>query len=100
MQMLLAEKLALTFVDDAHAFVAGFGKILVQIVTAPVARMARAIMAPIDRIANACDVAGILPDRGTKTRIIQFSSRKHASSSSQRPSRRCLFPFRSLNHLT
>jgi hypothetical protein len=38
-----------SFVDDAAALVWGTGRILVNLV-----------MAPIDRIANACDVAGVL----------------------------------------
>jgi hypothetical protein len=40
------------FVGDASALVNGFGRIVTHMV-----------MAPIERIANACDVAGILPGR-------------------------------------
>jgi hypothetical protein len=101
MQMLLAEKLALTFVDDAYAFASGFGKILVQLVTAPIQRMVQAVMAPVERIARACDVAGVLSDRRAKANFARFHARRHAPTSSRRASsRRCLFPFRSLNDLT
>ncbi len=51
MQTLIVQ-VATTFVGDAAALVNGFGRIVTHIV-----------MAPIERIANACDVAGILPKR-------------------------------------
>jgi len=70
MQTVVVEKLALTFISDAYALMAGAGEILVGIVTAP-----------IERIARACDVGGVL------------SSRKRS-----RP--RCPFWFSSLKHLT
>jgi hypothetical protein len=96
MQMVLVENLALTFIGDAHAMAAGFGKILVKLVRAPI----KAVTAPIERMARACDVAGVLPDPRTKTSFTQFRSRRRAPISRPASSRRCLFPFRSLNHLT
>ena len=85
MQMVLVEKLPLTFVGDAHALAAGFGEILVKIVTAPIERMVQTVTAPIERIAAACDVAGV-----------------HAKRLAER--RKCslgrLNPFRGLRHLT
>jgi hypothetical protein len=51
MQTLIVQ-VATDFVGDATALVNGFGRIVTHIV-----------MAPIERIANACDVAGILPKR-------------------------------------
>ena len=51
MQTLMIQ-ITTTFVDDAAALVNGFSRIVTHIV-----------MAPIDRIANASDVAGILPKR-------------------------------------
>jgi hypothetical protein len=55
----------------------------------------------IEQIAAACDVAGVLPERGAKANLVQFRSRKDMQTSSRQSSRRwCLFPFRSLNHLT
>jgi hypothetical protein len=97
MQLLLVENLALTFAADAHALVTGFGKALLKIVTSPVGM----ITARIDRIAMACDVAGVLADRRAKASVVQFRSRKHTPTSSQPSSSRwCLFPFSSMNHLT
>jgi hypothetical protein len=51
MQTLIVQ-IATTFVDDAAALVNGFGRIVTHIV-----------MTPIERIANACDVAGVLQMR-------------------------------------
>jgi hypothetical protein len=97
MQMIIVENLALTFVGDARALAAGIGRILVKLVKTQI----EVITAPIERIAQACDVAGVLPDRRAKAGIIQFRSRQHMPTSSRRSSQRwCLFPFRSMNHLT
>jgi hypothetical protein len=51
MQTLIVQ-VATTFVGDATALVNGFGRIVTHIV-----------MGPIERIANACDVAGVLQMR-------------------------------------
>ena len=48
----LVSQLTTSFVDDAIELVKGFGKIIVHIATAP-----------IERIANACDVGGVLARR-------------------------------------
>lgn len=85
MQMVLVEQLALTFVGDAHALAAGFGKILVKIVTAPLKRIVQTVMAPVERIATACDVAGVYAKR-------QAARRRHALGR--------LNPFKGLRHLT
>jgi hypothetical protein len=53
MQTIVTE-IAKTFVDDATAFMRGCGRMIIQIP-----------MAPIDRLANACDVAGVLQPRRT-----------------------------------
>jgi hypothetical protein len=73
MQMLLVENIALTFISDAHALATGFVKVLVRFVTTP-----------IERIARACDVAGVLSYR----------------SATRRTSRGCPFSFRRLRDLT
>ncbi len=44
-----------TFIGDAVAIVNGFGRILTHLV-----------MAPVERIAKACDVAGILSERAAR----------------------------------
>lgn len=51
----LPVQIATTFVSDAFAFVNGFARIATHIV-----------MAPVERIAKACDVAGILHERAQR----------------------------------
>jgi hypothetical protein len=62
----LAFEIATTFVDDAVALIRGFGRIIVQI-----------LMSPIDRLANACDVAGVLSSRRL-SRAIKWQARNGA----------------------
>ena len=74
MQTLSLKTTSLTFLDDAHALVAGVYGILAEIVTAP-----------IERIARASDIAGVLPERRTRRRTFSFG---------------WPFSFRNLGHLT
>jgi hypothetical protein len=81
----LVAQLTTTFVDDAIELVKGFGKVIVHIATAP-----------IERIANACDVGGVLARR-------QPARRPRATTKARRsrsPWKRSLSPFASLHHLT
>ena len=80
----LALEVATTFVDDALAFVTGSGRIIVRFLTAP-----------IERLAEACDVAGVLPRR----RALQRAWAERLATRRQRW-RNCLFPLRALRHLT
>lgn len=93
----LAEQIAITFVDDASALVSGCGRIV-----------ARALMAPIDRLASACDVAGVLPQRRSSLQMRQVETKRGQRGSNQRTSgsrrgrwrlRNCM-SLRSLNDLT
>ena len=77
----LASQLTTTFIDDAIELVKGFGKAIVHIATAP-----------IERIANACDVGGVLARR-------QSIRSRYATTNSHRPFR-WWSPFASLHHLT
>ena len=77
----LVSHLTTTFVDDAIELVKGFGKVIVHIATAP-----------IERIANACDVGGVLARR-------QAARRLRAKPYRARGLRK-LSPFASLHHLT
>jgi hypothetical protein len=92
MQTLIIQ-VATTFVDDAAALVNGFGLIVTHIV-----------MAPIDRIANACDVAGVLPARRVMNRAknrpktnLVWRSVGHGARRGRRGGRGCL---RFLSELT
>ena len=74
----LVSQLTTTFVDDAIELVKGFGKVIVHIATAP-----------IERLAHACDVGGVL------------ARRQAARATPYRPrGLRRLSPFASLHHLT
>ena len=85
----LAVDIASTFVDDAAALVTSLGRVLL-----------RFAMAPIDRIANACDIAGVLTERRATFRMWR-ASRTRARHESGRFSLLGRFsPFRRLAHLT
>jgi hypothetical protein len=73
----LVSQLTTTFIDDAIELVKGFGKVIVQIATAP-----------IERMANACDVGGVLARR--RLRSTPYRARGLRKFS----------PFASLHHLT
>ena len=62
MQTVISE-IALTFVDDAIALATGFKRIALELARDLVAAGCARIMAPIDRLARACDVAGTLSTR-------------------------------------
>ncbi|RXT47759.1 hypothetical protein [Bradyrhizobium betae] len=85
----LAVDIASTFIDDAAALVTGLGRAVLKL-----------LMAPIDRIANACDIAGVLTERRATFRMWQANR-----SRARREGRRFsllgrLSPFRHLAHLT
>lgn len=85
----LAIDIASTFVDDAAALATGFGRALL-----------RFAMTPIDRIANACDIAGVLAERRAAFRMWR-ASRAGARHDGRRFSLlRRFSPFRHLAHLT
>jgi hypothetical protein len=78
MQTLTAE-IAFTFVDDAMALMTGGVRIFV-----------RFLMSPIERLASACDVAGVLASRRrARWHGLEAGSPRHR-----------LFAFHRLNHLT
>jgi hypothetical protein len=79
----LAAEIALTFVDDATALMKGGVRMVV-----------RFLMSPIERLANACDVAGVLPG----SRPARPGQDNAAVSSHRRRHR--MFSFHLLNHLT
>ena len=85
----LAVDIAATFIDDASALATGLGRALLRLA-----------MAPIDRIANACDIAGVLAERRATFRMWRANR-----SRTRREGRRFsllgrLSPFRHLAHLT
>jgi hypothetical protein len=83
----LAFEVATTFVDDAAALAGGGFRIIIQILTSP-----------LERLANACDVAGVLPRRRALRQAFHETFRQ--ASRRQRAWRNCLFPLRGLRDLT
>jgi hypothetical protein len=84
----LAFEIATTFVDDAAALIGGCGRIIAQI-----------LMSPVERLANACDVAGVLANR----RILRAtkSATRHVGPEPRRSQRRrCHWLLGSLGDLT
>jgi hypothetical protein len=85
----LAVDIASTFIDDAAALVTGLGRALLKFA-----------MGPIDRIANACDIAGVLTERRATFRMWR-ANRARARRDGRRFSLLGrLSPFRHLTHLT
>lgn len=82
----LALQLTTTFVDDAIELVKGFGRVMFDLATAP-----------IERIARACDVAGVLEQRSAD----RPAPHPAAASAGRCKSRNCRWsPFRGLSELT
>jgi hypothetical protein len=77
----LAAEITLTFVDDAMALMTGGIRIV-----------GRLLMSPIERLAQACDVAGVLPSRPL--------SRSSSAAAGLHHRRHRMFSFHLLNHLT
>ena len=97
MQTLVAE-IVMTFVDDAKALIRGCGRVVVQ-----------TAMAPVERLAKACDVAGVLPQNRSSLRrphAVLRQTRTGLSQGTVRSRRRrwqlrnCMCSFRSLGNLT
>jgi hypothetical protein len=89
----LAFEIATTFVDDAAALIGGCGRIIVQI-----------LMSPVERLANACDVAGVLANRrlsrAMKGNRQEQPGRKGRSEPRRTQRRRCHWLLGSLGDLT
>jgi hypothetical protein len=62
MQSVISQ-VAYTFVDDAVALATGLGRITAGLTIDALAAARSRVMAPVDRLARACDVAGILAAR-------------------------------------
>ena len=68
MQMVIS-KLAFTFVDDATALVTGFGTLARDLTTSGFSAARARLTAPLDRLARACDVAGVMTSPMEATRL-------------------------------
>ena len=57
----VVSSLAFTFVDDALALASGAVRLVADVTGSAFAATRNRLLAPIDRLARACDVAGVLP---------------------------------------
>ena len=93
----LAFEIADTFVDDATALIGGCARIIVQILAQP-------FLAPVERLANACDVAGVLASRRFSRAMNSDGGkqpgRKGQSEPRRAQRRRCQWLLGSLGDLT
>jgi hypothetical protein len=85
----LVSQVASTFVGDAEALLIGFVRIVVQ-----------TVMAPVERIAKACDVAGVLSMRQLAQRSETGRARLASGSRRSNGSRRRRGPFGCLGALS
>ena len=85
----LAVDIASTFAEDAAALVAGLGRAVLKLA-----------MTPIDRIANACDIAGVLTERRAAFRMWRANRPRVRHGSRRFNLLGRLSPFRHLAHLT
>jgi hypothetical protein len=83
----LAVDIVTAFVDDAVALATGFGRAALKLA-----------MAPIDRIANACDIAGVLAERRATLRMWRASRARREGRRFSLLGR--ISPLRHLSHLT
>lgn len=85
----LAVDIAATFIDDAVALMTGFGRAVLRLA-----------MRPIDRVANACDIAGVLTERRATFRMWRASRDRARLEGRRFSALGRLSPFRRLSHLT
>jgi hypothetical protein len=79
MQTVISE-IAFSFVDDAIALATGLGRLTVELARDLGAAARSRIMSPIDRLARACDVAGMLSARERAKARIRTKARTRARS--------------------
>jgi hypothetical protein len=84
MQTVISQ-ITFTFVDDAMALATGFGRavryLTIELLVAARARM----MAPVDRLARACDVANVLPARQAAVTHLRYRCSKWNGTSAKAP---------------
>jgi len=85
----LAVDIATTFVDDTAALVTGLGRTIWRLA-----------MTPVDRIANACDIAGVLTERRATFRMWRANRARARREGGRFSLLGRLSPFRHLAHLT
>jgi hypothetical protein len=99
MQTIVSE-LAFTFVDDAVALVTGFTGIVRDTAVETFTAARRRMLAPVDRLARACDVGGVIAAREAAITRSRYRRASWQRTAAPRRWRDRLNVFRGLHDLT
>jgi hypothetical protein len=99
MQTIISE-IAFTFVDDAAALVTGLKGIVRDMAVETFLAARKRVLAPIDRLARACDVGGVIAAREAATMRSRYRGTNWHHTPAPRRWRDRLNIFRGLHHLT
>jgi hypothetical protein len=99
MQTIISE-IAFTFVDDAAALVTGLKGIVRDMAVETFTAARKLILAPVDRLARACDVGGVIAAREAATLRSRHLSANWQRTPAPRRWRDRLNIFRGLHDLT
>ncbi len=99
MQTIISE-IAFTFVDDAAALVTGFAGIVRDIAVESFTAVRKRVLAPVDRLARACDVGGVIAAREAEIRRSRYQAAHWQRRPAPRRWRDRLNIFRGLHDLT
>jgi hypothetical protein len=99
MQTIISE-IAFTFVDDAVALVTGFTAIVRDMAVETITAGRQRVLAPVDRLARACDVGGVIAAREAATTRSRHRSANWQRTPASRRWRDRLNLFRGLHDLS
>lgn len=99
MQTIVSE-IAFTFVDDAAALAKGFAGILRDMAVVAFTATRERILGPVDRLARACDVGGVIVAREAAAPRSRYESASRQRTPAPRRLRDRLNIFRGLYDLT
>jgi hypothetical protein len=99
MQTIISE-IAFTFADDAAALVTGFAGIVRDMTVETFMAARKRVLAPVDRLARACDVGGVVAAREAAMTRSRYRSANRQRTPAPRRWRDRLNIFRGLHDLT
>jgi hypothetical protein len=99
MQTIISE-IAFTFVDDAAALVTGLKDIVRDMAVESFMAARKRVLAPVDRLARACDVGGVIAAREAAMTRSRYRSANWQHTAAPRRWRDRLNIFRGLHDLT
>jgi hypothetical protein len=96
----IISEIAFTFVDDGAALVTGLKGIVRDMAVETFTAARKLILAPVDRLARACDVGGVIAAREAATMRSRYRSANWQPTAAPRRWRDRLNIFRGLHDLT